>query len=558
MRTVLLGTDFMYDSNGKLVPIEINTNVGLDHFIFEKIDDVFNLSNLKIFIQSKNFIKLSYIGDIIPLHEKLEILCKDLSIEYRKYVSDNSLTIPIVEDSEDHLIIRSAYDTTAIVDDVYCRDKTNFLNLIKNQTFGHQYAYIDENNNLINYITNIPDNGNHPNFILKCNEPNYDKNLYPKFFKVSNITELNVILQNITKGYHLVEFHYNEEKLKYNHIQVIRSYNILFPPELNSITIGQYSKITSRNIDNLSTFNENFELLYSDRGKYITSDGGISSPKLLDDDKVQMADGTFKTALELQVDDVVKTVFIPGLEESNMFVFKEDYNVFVSGATYSSNKILNKIKVDKIVDYVKITFTDNTHWEDTKNSAYLTRRIETISGITTDFVFFALLNNDSPNDLKIGDNIILINTLSNDLEYVLKEVSNIEITRQIFSGWDITVEEKHVFLTQNSENNASYVAIEHNTLCNSPNCDTDAACIKGEVCCHGYCDTFCTSSDCCDWWFGAVSKGTGTWYDCDGGYTSEYFYESPQYLEVCVKPNTPLGGVLSTGSMYNTGTRCGT
>ena len=47
MRTVLLGTDFMYNKEGQLIPIEINTAVGWHNSKLESDDEVFNLSNLE-------------------------------------------------------------------------------------------------------------------------------------------------------------------------------------------------------------------------------------------------------------------------------------------------------------------------------------------------------------------------------------------------------------------------------------------------------------------------------------------------------------------------------
>jgi len=481
MRTVLLGTDFMFKSDGSLVPIETNTNLGMDWYPVEASNDIFDLTQLTTFVNSNGFTKISYIGGLYRLYLKLQELCTLIGIEYEHF-EVNGLTVPFVEDSDTHLIIRSAYDSTALVDDEYCKVKTNFLNLIKNQTFGSQFAYKDTDGNLVNNITNIPDNGNHPNFILKAVYPTYDKNVYPKLFKVANQSELDVVLQNVTSEYHLVEFHYNPTKLYQNHIQVFRSFNLLFPPNLNSITIGQNTKITTRNIDETSTFdNTTFELSNTDRTKYITAEGGISQPKLLDTDKVEMADGTFKTALELENGDVVKTIIMPNPNnvslENNLADFAIDYQTFVDGVVYTSNKILNKTRVDKVVDYVTITFTDNTIWEDTNNSNYLILRNNNVR-------FVNLHISESPNSIQVGDNIILINTANSELTAVLKEVQSVVMSRQIFSGWEITVEENHIFLTQTSDN-TSFAAIEHNVTCTAPatSCSTQAECGKGQYCC---------------------------------------------------------------------------
>ena len=43
MRSVLVGSDFMYRQDGKLVPIEINTNVGIEYVLrVETLEETFD------------------------------------------------------------------------------------------------------------------------------------------------------------------------------------------------------------------------------------------------------------------------------------------------------------------------------------------------------------------------------------------------------------------------------------------------------------------------------------------------------------------------------------
>ena len=204
MRTVLIGSDFVYNSNGDLIPIEINTNVGWDNenSRVESNEDAFNLVPLLEFITNRGFTKIEYIGGIQQFYQKLS---QSVDIECNMHYVGEALTIPDIEDSDTTLIIRSAYDTTALVDDTYCRDKVEFMKLIQSQSFGSQFAYLDESNQLVSNITTISDNGEHPNFILKSRYPGYDKEVYPKFFKVSTQEELNTILENVTSDYFLME-----------------------------------------------------------------------------------------------------------------------------------------------------------------------------------------------------------------------------------------------------------------------------------------------------------------------------------------------------------------
>ena len=119
----------MYDGYGVLKPIEMNTAVGTSLNKIENEQDVYDFTELNNFINSNGFTKLVYIGNSGKIKENLSSSFSNLEFEYYR-VLHGSITIPYVEDSETTLIIRSAYDTTALVDDTYCRDKVEFLKLI--------------------------------------------------------------------------------------------------------------------------------------------------------------------------------------------------------------------------------------------------------------------------------------------------------------------------------------------------------------------------------------------------------------------------------------------
>ena len=250
MRTVLIGSDLMYNNVGNLVPIEINTNLGWIYVTLEGNENSLDLTELSNFISNNAFTKVVYIGNLQPLSNKLTTLSTVLGFEFQNMVSSpGSITVPYVEDNATTLIIRSAFDTTALVDDTYCANKVNFLNLIKNSTFGSQFAYLNEANELVNNITTIPNNGVHPNFILKAVGPEYDTVIYPKLFKVSTNEELTIVLQNVNSQYFLMEYHLDLNNLYENQIQIFRGLNLLFPPNLESISLGGYTSLTGAKLE---------------------------------------------------------------------------------------------------------------------------------------------------------------------------------------------------------------------------------------------------------------------------------------------------------------------
>lgn len=500
MRTVLIGSDFMYTKEGNLVPIEINTAVGWSNNKFETDDAAVDVSTLIPFVQERGFTKVYYIGALKTINLKLVEMCNTLGIQYEFIkVDSSSITIPNVDDNDETLIIRSAYDVTAIVDETYCKNKIEFLNLIKETEFGSQFAYMEEDGTLVNNITEIKDNGNHPNFLLKSVYPNYDKLTYPKFFKVSTQEELDIVLQNVNENYFLMEFHLNMDELYQNHIKVVRSMNILYPPTLESISIGSYTTFCNGDLTELPTFDtETFEL-QSLRNNYTSLDNGYVKPKLEDTDLVQMADGSFKTAIDLQVGDMVRTIDIPNIEDVENNNDNANYRITIeelqSGTTYTTNEVTLKERRFAYTTTKQITFTDGTNWEDTEGSIYLSYR-------NSEVRFLSLNENISNEDdkLKVGDEVILIDTTNETTpNFVMKEVQSIERVAGFFGGWIIGVDVERLFLTKSPDSDASFVAIEHNVGCSVFGCYQTLQCPKiAQYCCgpESRCTTSCGGWNC--------------------------------------------------------------
>lgn len=477
MRTVLLGVDFMYDKDGNLIPIELNTNVGWDGTgiiedfarLDEDYSEIADLTELESFIAERNFNKVVYIGVVPAISSGLSKIAVKLGLEYhQEKLGNSSITVPFIEDNDTTLIIRSAYDTTALLDETYCKDKINYLDLIKNEQFGAEFAYVDHTDTLISTIVTLVDNGNHPNFILKYRYPSYDKRVYPKLFRATTQEELNTIIQdNVTSDYFLTPFYLNESKLYQGNITVTRVLSLLFPPDLESIVLGSYTKPSDLSILGLTpTYDSNtFELDQELRGAYLVQGNHFTTPKLSDEDLIEMADGTFKTAEDLQIGDIVLTIDIPNPDNTDLINetanFHIDYDTLVSGSSYSTNKVTNKVRVNRLTSILKFTFTDGTDWYDTSNSSYLT-------DVDGDIKYTQV------NHLRQGDKLVLVNTNNtSSVDYTQKTIDTVEIAKEMFSGWEITVENQHMFLTVSqpellatdpSQKPTSYAAIEHNAL----------------------------------------------------------------------------------------------
>ena len=92
-----------------------------------------------------------------------------------------------------------------------------------------------------------------------------------------------------------------------------------------------------------------------------------------------------------------------------------------------------------------------------------------------------------------GDVVLLIDTTDNNLTFVRKTVVSNTQTKRVFSGWFITVDIAHVFLTKNpsSTNNESFVSVE----LNAQNCPSSCPCaFICPSCTKG--GSYCVSSTC--------------------------------------------------------------
>jgi hypothetical protein len=133
-------------------------------------------------------------------------------------------------------------------------------------------------------------------------------------------------------------------------------------------------------------------------------------------------------------------------------------DTFISGATYSTNVVTAKSRIDTTTPITEILFSDGSTWEDTVLSFYLVERANEVRFIKL-------------KDLVGGDVVLLIDTSDNtNVKVVPKLVESTTTLNKEFSGWILLVERRHLFLTvtDSSAQNLSFAAIEHNGAPCSP------------------------------------------------------------------------------------------
>ena len=472
MKGVFLGSDFMYRQDGKLVPIEINTEIAIDNAKrVETFEETFNVFPLVSFVVQHGIKKLILEGSVYRyIYEALKSW-QGPELDGVEILHGKNLTSYDDLNYEDDtlLAIRTTYSDDALID-YYCKDKVEFLSMIQNEGFGQSFLY-KENDELKGSIECV-DNGNHPNFIVKCRFPSYSPD-YPKLLRFETEEQVrDWAEENLENNYYVTPFLYNENSLLefpnghkrlalYRHIAVL----VATSEGLLSIPIGIYTKWTNAALleDPSLDMYEDGVLKEDYRQYYLTkntpTDNIEGSRDLLaeKDDEILMSDGTWKKVQDLKEGDVVKGLKVEGKDGADIHNHVVDYNEsleeFEAETEFEEATIAYlKGPIEGYVDRVRLTFEDDLTWTDTAGSSYL--MLDPEDGT----VRFQTLRN-----IKVGDTILLLEAGELDSPvYIEKTVTDTSTEREFVEGYGLTLDGSYVFLSRESGLPEMFASIEHN------------------------------------------------------------------------------------------------
>lgn len=483
MKAVIIGTDLLKDSNGNLRIIETNTNVDVHNRIvpdlnwgpFKQLLIDNSITKLHFIYTDGNFINgekkniLDAGVNEVTLAVKLNEIMNELSGEYYEYhVPKNSITVPYIEDAADTLIIRTAYDTTAVVDESYAKDNVNFHRVISNQSFGPKVFYNSETETSLNIdqLTTLHTNeGTAPNYIVKTRYPNTTYVDHPLMYKINSIEELNALKATMTDMEYIEEYHVNAYNFVNEKIGVIRSLDILYGGNLTNLHLGSYI-MTSNVKNNLweTTYDETGKMNRNCRPlwltKFISVKGDIGY--IMDDDTpILYPDGTFKSPNEILANDVVKSATLPWVPVdesdengqpayvpySNTGIYEEDVN----NIGFGESTVIGLASKESESLMIRVTLENGITYEDLPGSSMLIEDHETL---TTTFGF--------TNRFKINDHIVFYDYNNNTI--TKSKITNLEIvfvTRRIY---ELNVETNDIFLPLADET-LGLTFIQHNGQC---------------------------------------------------------------------------------------------
>ena len=484
MRAVLTGTDLLKDIDSSFKTIETNTNIqtAVDADIYFNENDfhtfISGTSINEIVLISKT--ELNSILTDIELNENDEIISnngKDFSSALKSYcetngmtftpiiVDKNAITVPFVEDDDNNLIIRIAYDTTALIDDLYAKDNWEFLKLMHDADENSiPKTYInDEELGFDSIGTTIRDNGNHPNFLVKKRFTPADNRTFPKVLKISTIEELEAIKESLESEEYLQEYIYNPNDLIDNRVKFYRSVDLIYGSNLDVLNLWCVEHGNSFEMDEVCDYDDNNMVQYWERPKYIYKfiNQGDKDPHLSGDENtmVLLEDNTKVNLSSLQPGSTIKTISIPNLPVNELdYVINEwssSYDEFINNYETDTATLQSKrVQENWVGFFYEVETTDGIIFSDVSQAAVLCKVLE--SGSTDNYI----VKFKTYARLETTDILLLVDTETSTI--VDKSINSINISYGMIDVYTTDFEQIDVFLTMEESDNSKWGIMTHN------------------------------------------------------------------------------------------------
>lgn len=504
MKSVLISVDFVYKEDGTLHPTELNTSTKDDLSIrllnnsnfLDLVPGYFEHEKLHTFMVDNGLSKITTIAQG-GFDRIFKAFANYYGFEYELIVvGANQITIPDVEDKEDTLIIRIAYDTYALIDDLYARDNYEFHNLIKGESFANPVTFTE---NSFDTITDfeLSQDGKMPNYLIKARTPGYIPYEYPKAYRLDSVDELNGLKQNLGHNEFITRFEFNNQSsLVDNRTHHLRTMSLLYGSNLDVLDLVYYKSlnyVSTQNelliyeseIDSSKRLNDLFlskyyPTWYSKTGLNYHADSS---------DCVLKPDDTVVPFTHLQPGDSVKSIFF-----NSQFSLgeKQDYSIFENPIIGTSQ--IGGLSLVRKGLFINITARNETHgtftWYDGAGNTYIIRKPNQLDNT----VLWT-----KAGVIEIGDEIMVYdNSIQQVKPFIVEEIS-FEI--KDLNLYLISLNPKPEFLVQLNESNTDLYLIQHN------------ACV-GYLCYVGFYNR-CAYGNCTD-----CGKNAPNCANCGGGATS--------------------------------------
>lgn len=537
MKAVVIATDYVKDTNGEFKVLEMNTNTGI---LFTNANDYLDLDSLEQLVSDNGITNIEVIlpkvlatnvidtehvdngsyGVYFDFAIRNRFVSSSVNVETH-YTTQNSTTVPFVEDTDTTLIIRVSYDSTALIDSVYCADNFEFLKLMHDTDVNSiPKTFINNTEFGFDSIGDIVrDNGEYPNYIIKERFPTTNYEQYPKVLKIENSEELINIKSNLSSNVLLQEYVFNPSDTLEGKLKTYRVMSLIYGSNLDVLDLTHpFVHTNACAIEASADFDTNNELALWERPcylqKYENKNGERFRYDFDSESKIFMADGSLSNVDVLTSGSIVKTL---------NFVDMPTTEGTIAESMWSQS-------FDSLSDSLEVT-TTNVVMVESKNRMVWLKTIELSNGsIFSDVDVSKCVSKIGEQSeykfnriqhVELNDSILLFNTQTNTIEEAT--VLNIEYNYQLMNVYSLNVEPIDALLTaEEGVETPIYSIFQHNL----PQCITVS----------------------CGYWNNAY-----TYQQCIGNGFSGYCAQTQTY-DYCVEGGTPSGCYESLSACLTCGT----
>jgi hypothetical protein len=213
MKSVLIGADILKLEDGyKLLEINTDADLFLPDIPYLDLNPLFTYLEENSYTKLVIMFKRKHIAqDVIHL---FQTMCDSKSITLETVIiMNNSVTVPSITEESNTFYLRCAYDVTAIIDDTYCRDKSEVVKLLfdsgNESILPKTYVKYSDDGSILDNLTDLISNGLSPNLIAKKILPDFDKISFPAFYKIESTEDLTTLKTDTPDNVLLQEYEIN-------------------------------------------------------------------------------------------------------------------------------------------------------------------------------------------------------------------------------------------------------------------------------------------------------------------------------------------------------------
>ncbi len=480
MKAVIIAADYVKDINGEFKVLEINTHT---HILFKDANDYLDLDGLEVFVTENGITNIEIIS---PKHYQMKsidlennssepgfiyfenairdkFIPNNITVNLH-YTSLDSITIPDIEDNDTTLIIRLSYDSTALIDSVYCADNFEFLKLMydSNPTSIPSTYINDDELGFDSIGDNIRDNGEYPNYIIKQRFPTSDYAQYPKILKISTLEELNSIKSNLLANTLLQEYVFNPSDVLEGKLQTYRVISMVYGSNLDVLDLSHpFVHTNACAFGTTVDFDSNNELAIWERPCYLQKHGAKSGADLKfryqfdDESKIFMPDGTISTIDDINSGSILKTLNFPDMpldetDSGSVDAWKKSFTDLNNGLEVTTTNVVEYSSISRTVWLIHVNLANGVTFVDVDNGRAITKVAN-----QTEYQFNRFAN------LSVGDSMLLFNNETNGIEE--STISNIEYSYETINIYSVDVEPLDYLLTaEEGVTTPTYAMFQHN------------------------------------------------------------------------------------------------